>query len=929
MRRLFEQAVQPESNSAGRYLVDDISMKQQTPRSKPTTTSSSSKTLWKKDSTQPQNNVERIDTTSLVSSFLEHSHWQDLCGGSLERKQFLIHRQKEFSRIPLFLLFMLVILAVGLWTIRLLTAYPMTVLTRPIVSIYAITAVSLLVYVIIECSQPFLQSIGWNFSQQHIKDSHDNDKKSWDTILYSLFETLLFFFICACGQLYVIQLVYLREDRGYTASQISQTNGLPEGIAVLSLMLPIIVYVVFKGVRFRHVILANCILFAVDLYLMIHYKLRQSWLPIVFGFAFSMFVTSEYHRQCWHNFFITFRLQHALSENARMAEEIKGNELRHMIGNVAHDLKTPLSSFISGMEVIRLLASELRDELSPPSTAGEQEVTRSDSRDSDTNTVLGKLSTILEVAENVTNTNAFMIMTINRCIDYNRTLFGLKLTPKIETFQLKDCAEFTLKCLSNPQNKISIDCEYQGAALKGGVVLFRSDKQWLQENLLCLLGNAVKYSVPGSVVKVMLSVENNQALNDEKHSLKPAGEKGLLLDNPSEYSTTALLEEGLMSESVQSASSFSSNKRQRHSKKDHKIMLKVVVVDNGPGIVKEIRKKLFEEPAQAARINGGTGLGLYSLAKRVDALGGDYGIESRSDGQQGSQFWFTIPFEIVTDIDASQSALGTSSSNDLSTRGVVPVFSVSDGNSRQQQQLQVLNTADREIGKRKDDEKQKEKEKHDKDSGRVSVHQSIDAKCTIHAVIEDTTSASVRRKVTEETPGVNIALEPLPNRNQGNEKEKEIESGKKQLRVLVVDDSSAIVKMTSLALKKQGYQVSSAENGLVAVEKFKCTLDQANEELDIILMDFQMPVMDGVDAIKNIRLHEAESKRQVLSKFKSPLIIGFSAKSDETQIEAAYKNGMDGFLPKPFTINAFQSLLTVCMNSKSNHSGSYDDSTLI
>ncbi len=41
------------------------------------------------------------DTTSLVSSFLDHSHWQDLCGKSQERKHFLRHRRAEFSRVAL------------------------------------------------------------------------------------------------------------------------------------------------------------------------------------------------------------------------------------------------------------------------------------------------------------------------------------------------------------------------------------------------------------------------------------------------------------------------------------------------------------------------------------------------------------------------------------------------------------------------------------------------------------------------------------------------------------------------------------------------------------------------------------------------------------------------------------------------------------
>ena len=43
-------------------------------------------------------------------------------------------------------------------------------------------------------------------------------------------------------------------------------------------------------------------------------------------------------------------------------------------------------------------------------------------------------------------------------------------------------------------------------------------------------------------------------------------------------------------------------------------------------------------------MSGGTGLGLYSLSKRIDALGGTYGIDQRPDGQRGSSIWFTFPY---------------------------------------------------------------------------------------------------------------------------------------------------------------------------------------------------------------------------------------------------------------------------------------------
>jgi CheY-like chemotaxis protein len=143
------------------------------------------------------------------------------------------------------------------------------------------------------------------------------------------------------------------------------------------------------------------------------------------------------------------------------------------------------------------------------------------------------------------------------------------------------------------------------------------------------------------------------------------------------------------------------------------------------------------------------------------------------------------------------------------------------------------------------------------------------------------------------------------------------------LRILVVDDSIPIVKMTSLALRKDGHTVSAAENGVAALELFSekwmkvCTeeTDPAvfkycpHRPFDVVLMDFQMPVMDGVTAIRELRAAENKIPPFGQDHFQNMIIIGFSAKSDEDQVDAAYSNGMDAFLPKPFTIAAFHSIL--------------------
>ena len=70
----------------------------------------------------------------------------------------------------------------------------------------------------------------------------------------------------------------------------------------------------------------------------------------------------------------------------------------------------------------------------------------------------------------------------------------------------------------------------------------------------------------------------------------------------------------------------------------------MTVEDHGVGVSEELRETLFQPFRQAQRHTGGTGLGLYSLFKRMEALGGDCGVRARSDGSAGSVFWFSFPY---------------------------------------------------------------------------------------------------------------------------------------------------------------------------------------------------------------------------------------------------------------------------------------------
>jgi len=112
-------------------------------------------------------------------------------------------------------------------------------------------------------------------------------------------------------------------------------------------------------------------------------------------------------------------------------------------------------------------------------------------------------------------------------------------------------------------------------------------------------------------------------------------------------------------------------------------------------------------------------------------------------------------------------------------------------------------------------------------------------------------------------------------------------------RALVVDDGRANAQFLSLVLKRAGAEASIANNGQAAVEKVRATMTQTEgvgEErpFDVILMDIQMPVMDGYEATKLLREEGYRGR-----------IIAVSAGSEGHDHQKCLDVGCDDYIPKP------------------------------
>ena len=124
------------------------------------------------------------------------------------------------------------------------------------------------------------------------------------------------------------------------------------------------------------------------------------------------------------------------------------------------------------------------------------------------------------------------------------------------------------------------------------------------------------------------------------------------------------------------------------------------------------------------------------------------------------------------------------------------------------------------------------------------------------------------------------------------EKLKAMTGSLKGIRVLIAEDNpfNQMIAQDDLVFHIEGIQLDTVENGALAVEKFK------TGNFDLILMDVQMPEMNGFEATRKIREIERQEKRSTVIP-----IIAMTASLLKTEVDSCFKAGMDNYIPKPYS----------------------------
>lgn len=352
-------------------------------------------------------------------------------------------------------------------------------------------------------------------------------------------------------------------------------------------------------------------------------------------------------------------------------------------------------------------------------------------------------------------------------------------------------------------------------------------------------------------------------------------------------------------------------------KLNESMVLRFEIKDTGIGIPADKLGRLFQSfsqvDASSTRKYGGTGLGLVISKRLIEAMNGEIWVTS-TEGT-GSTFSFiitlglsnripTIPeFRILNNknvfiLDDNETNLRILKHHLVKARITVttfkdPLLLLEKKDSLNEFDLGIL---DMQIPQKSGIDVAREiRELWDKKELPLVLFSSV------HELenIEDRKLFNLYLRKPIQQSRFLINLEPLFNKARQKKvaEKNEMPSAhlfKKGVSILVAEDNKVNQKVILHILERLGITPQFAENGQIAAEM------NATNNYDLILMDMEMPVMDGLEATKKILSDSS----------KSPVIIAMTANAMAEDKERCIKAGMDDFISKPVTVNSVKNLLT-------------------
>ncbi len=373
------------------------------------------------------------------------------------------------------------------------------------------------------------------------------------------------------------------------------------------------------------------------------------------------------------------------------------------------------------------------------------------------------------------------------------------------------------------------------------------------------------------------------------------------------------------------------------------IMLRFDVKDTGIGITREGMSRLFESfsqvDASTTRKYGGTGLGLTISKHLAEIMGGEIGVESEAG--KGSTFWFTVKLKKPSESEQKKPLLPKDVKNkkiliadasDSSRKAILEKLKIMDCT------ISEASTFDQAVTMLKESSSRKPPFDIMIIDTQLPGFSSKTSGCDIKEdpQIKDTelialTLLGQKSDIVEQYPknlGFSACLsKPVRWHNLIHclqkamgvddapkdafvEKEKSASlKPDKLLKILLAEDNQMNQKVAVTMLKKMGHSITIANNGKEAVIAFQ------KETFDLILMDGNMPVMDGMEATAAIRrIEKAKQSKGIHARIPIVALTANAMKGDREKFLGA---GMDEYLSKPIKREMLGEVIYRCLKPAS------------